>query len=58
MKKTKCSLLIYNKAIVYVGFKCYTYLCGEYKLIYVAFILIEQYKHCCMETTPNLNLFQ
>ena len=27
--KTKCSLLIYNKAIGYVGFKCYTYLCGE-----------------------------
>ena len=27
--KTKCSLLIYNKAIGYVGFKCYKYLCGE-----------------------------
>ena len=24
--KTKCSLLIYNKAIGYVGFKCYKYL--------------------------------
>ena len=23
--KTKCSLLIYNKAIGYVGFKCYHY---------------------------------
>ena len=24
--KTKCSLLIYNKAIVYVDFKYYTYI--------------------------------
>ena len=29
MIKTKCSLLIYNKVIVYVGLKCYTYLCKE-----------------------------
>ena len=29
MMKTKCSLPIYNKAIGYVGSKCYTYLCGE-----------------------------
>ena len=27
--KNKCSLLIYNKEIGYVGFKCYKYLCGE-----------------------------
>ena len=27
--KTKCSLLIYNKAIGYVGFKYHKYLCGE-----------------------------
>ena len=27
--KTKCSLLIYNKAIGYVDFKCYTYIYGD-----------------------------
>ena len=27
--KTKCSLLIYNIEIGYIGFKCYTYLSGE-----------------------------
>ena len=27
--KTKCSLLIYNKEIVYVCFKYYKYICGE-----------------------------
>ena len=27
--KTKCSLLIYNKSIEYVGFRCYKYLSGE-----------------------------
>ena len=42
MMKTKCSLLLYNKAIVYVGFKLYTYLYDEYKLIYIAYNLIEQ----------------
>ena len=40
MMKTKCSLLIYNKAIGYAGFKCYTYLI--YKLIYIECNLIEQ----------------
>ena len=40
--KTKCSFLIYNKAIVYVDFKCYKYLYGKYKLIYIACNLIEQ----------------
>ena len=40
--KTKCLLLIYNKAIGYVGFKYYKYLCGDYKLIYIACNLIEQ----------------
>ena len=33
--KTKCSLLNYNKAIGYFGFKFYKYLCGELKLIYI-----------------------
>ena len=35
MMKTKFSLLIYNKAIGYVGCKCYTYLYGKKKLIYL-----------------------
>ena len=30
--KTKCSLLIYNKAIGYVSSKCYTYLCVVYNV--------------------------
>ena len=38
--KTTCILLIYNTTIGYGGFKCNTYLCVEYKIIYIAFNLI------------------
>ena len=34
--KIKRPLLIYNKEIRYISFKSYTYLCGDYKLIYIA----------------------
>ena len=41
MMKTKCSLLIYNKSIGYIGFKFYTYLCTQ-NLTYIAHNIIEK----------------
>ena len=42
--KTKCALIIYNKQILYVCFKCYNFIFGEFKLISIACNSIEQWK--------------